>query len=271
LRFVASNAETGVAGKATARQVEGGVILSGTKSFNSNSGGLGMAWVGCVLEGDRPARHKVLVDLRHPKVKLHDDWDTMGQRGTCSQTVTYTDVFVPDGWHQAAAAPLGTSFLGAIMLLHAALMQGIGDGALDALVRHARTMTRGSLPRFAGPAEDPLILRRVGVLSSRLAASRALLYATADAVSRERADVADDLVVDGVRAKVAAVEAALAVTAEVHEITGARSTSNAYRFDRYWRNARTFASHDPLDAKNVYIGDYELGGSLPALSTIFRF
>jgi alkylation response protein AidB-like acyl-CoA dehydrogenase len=132
-------------------------------------------------------------------------------------------------------------------------------------------MTRGSLPRFAGPAEDPLILRRVGVLSSRLAASRALLYATADAVSRERADVADDLVVDGVRAKVAAVEAALAVTAEVHEITGARSTSNAYRFDRYWRNARTFASHDPLDAKNVYIGDYELGGSLPALSTIFRF
>lgn len=41
LRLLASNAETGVGGKVVARPAEGGVVLSGTKSFNTNSGGLG--------------------------------------------------------------------------------------------------------------------------------------------------------------------------------------------------------------------------------------
>ncbi|MFD7923793.1 acyl-CoA dehydrogenase family protein [Streptomyces sp. NPDC059740] len=271
LRCVSSAAETGVSGKVTARPVEGGVVLSGTKSFNSNSGGLGMALVQCLLEGEAATRHHVLVDLRHPQVELHDDWDTMGQRGTRSQTVTYHDVLVADGWHQPAPGAPSPVFLGAAMLMHAALLQGIGEGGLDALVRHARTMKRGSLPQFATPAEDPLILRRVGLHSSRLAASRALLHTAADRLeaSRDGADV-DALTIDCFRSKVASVEAALAATADIHEVTGARSTSNLYRLDRYWRNARTFASHDPTDAKSVYVGGYEFGGHLPPLSTIIR-
>ncbi|MFJ4921222.1 acyl-CoA dehydrogenase family protein [Streptomyces sp. NPDC088725] len=293
LRLVSSVAETGVTDatgktvRTTARPAEGGVVLSGTKSFNSNSGGLGMALVRCLLEGEQPAPHQVLVDLNHAQVVLHDDWDNMGQRGTRSQTVTYQDVFVPDGWHQPTGGQFSPVFLGAAMLLHAGLMQGIGEGALDALVQHTRTMKRGSLPQFATPAEDPLILRRIGALSSRLAASRALLHSAADQLEgtrqeEVRRDAArtkeardgedmDAVTVDCFRAKVAAVEASLEAAAEIHEITGARSTSNAYGYDRYWRNARTFASHDPIDAKNVYIGGYELGNRLPPLSSIIRF
>lgn len=272
LRLVSSAAEAGVTGRTTVRCAEGGVVLSGTKSFNSNSGGRGMAAVRCVWEDEPSAHHQVLVDLAHPRVRLHDDWDAMGQRGTCSQTVTYQGVFVPDGWHQPAAGRFSPVFLGAVMLLHAALMQGIGEGALDALVRHTRTMKRGSLPQFATPAEDPLILRRIGALSSKLAASRALLHGAADGLESARdGEDADATVVDCFRAKVAAVGASLEAADEIHEITGARSTSHAYRYDRYWRNARTFASHDPTDAKNVYIGGYELGDRLPPLSTVIRF
>ncbi len=261
-----------MAGKATARPTEGGVVLSGTKAFNSNSGGLGMALVMCLLAGEQPARHHVLVDLQHPQVELHDDWDNMGQRGTRSQTITYHDVFVPDGWHQPAPAEFSPAFLGFGMLMHAALMQGIGEGALDALVQHTRTMKRGSLPQFTTPAEDPLILRRIGALSSRLAASRALLHSAVDQLEASHdGDDLDALAIDCFRSKVASVEASLAAAAEIHEVTGARSTSNVYRLDRYWRNARTFASHDPIDAKSVYVGGYELGGQLPPLSTIFRF
>ncbi|MFE2373719.1 acyl-CoA dehydrogenase family protein [Streptomyces sp. NPDC059398] len=273
LRLVSSAAETGTTGRTTARRTDGGVVLSGTKSFNSNSGGLGTALVTCLLEGEHPTRHQVLVDLKGPGVRLHGDWDNMGQRGTRSQTITYQDVFVPDGRHQPAGGQPGTVFLGAAMLLHAALMQGIGEGALDALVQHTRTMKRGSLPQFATPAEDPLILRRIGALSSRLAASRALLHSAAGQLESDRQDEDEDLdatVVDCFRAKVAAVEASLEAAAGIHEITGARSTSHAYGYDRYWRNARTFASHDPIDAKNVYIGGYELGNRLPPLSTIIR-
>lgn len=67
LRLVSSVAETGVTGRVTARPAEGGVVLSGTKSFNSNSGGLGMAVVSCLLEGEQSAHHQALVDLNHPR------------------------------------------------------------------------------------------------------------------------------------------------------------------------------------------------------------
>jgi alkylation response protein AidB-like acyl-CoA dehydrogenase len=272
LRMVASNAETGVGRPVVATRAPGGVVLSGTKSFNTNSGGRGLANVGCALEGS-PGRYHVLVELTHPDVELHGDWDNMGQRGTYSQTITYHDVFVADGWHYAAHAPSPVLF-GAVMLLHAALMQGIGDGALNAITDYVRTLTRGTLAQFATAAEDPLILRRVGELSSRLAASRALLFATADHVEQsgeqDNADEIAVIAVDGFRAKVACVEASLEAAAMVHEIAGARATSGKFGLDRFWRNARTFASHDSTDAKNVYIGTYEVTGKLPPITSFIR-
>ncbi|WP_258341093.1 acyl-CoA dehydrogenase family protein [Saccharopolyspora gregorii] len=267
LRFVSSVAETGTTGTVTARRVDGGVLVTGTKTFNSNSGGGGAALVRCLLDG---APHQALVDLDDPRIEAHDDWDNMGQRGTRSRTLTYRDVFAPDGHHRPAPATPSPVFLGAVMLLHAALLQGIGEGALDALLGHARTMTRGSLPRFSGPADDPLVLRRIGATSSRLAASRALLHTAADRLETGAEDT-DETTVDCFRAKVAAVEASLETAAEIHEITGARSTSHAHRYDRFWRNARTFASHDPVDAKNVYIGRHELTGTVAEPSSVIRF
>jgi alkylation response protein AidB-like acyl-CoA dehydrogenase len=269
LRMVASNAETGVGKPVVAVPAPGGIVVSGTKSFNTNSGGLGLANVGCMREGS-PGRYHALVELTHPDVELHDDWDNMGQRGTYSQTITYRDVFVADGWHYAAHPPSPVLF-GAVMLLHAALMQGIGDGALDAITDYVRTLTRGTLPQFATAAEDPLILRRIGEISSRLAASRSLLFATADHVEQSdgNGDVAATTV-DGFRAKVACVEASLEAAGTVHEITGARATSGKFGLDRFWRNARTFASHDPTDAKNVYVGSYEVTGELPPVTSFIR-
>ena len=269
LRMVASNAETGVGKPVVAVPAPGGIVVSGTKSFNTNSGGLGLANVGCMREGS-PGRYHAMVELTHPDVELHDDWDNMGQRGTYSQTITYHDVFVADGWHYAAHPPSPVLF-GAVMLLHAALMQGIGDGALDAITDYVRTLTRGTLPQFATAAEDPLILRRIGEISSRLAASRSLLFATADQVEQSdgNGDVAATTV-DGFRAKVACVEASLEAAGTVHEITGARATSGKFGLDRFWRNARTFASHDPTDAKNVYVGSYEVTGELPPVTSFIR-
>jgi hypothetical protein len=43
------------------------------------------------------------------------------------------------------------------------------------------------------------------------------------------------------------------------------------RFDRFWRNARTFGSHDSLDAKNALTGSYALSGKFPPISDYFRF
>jgi alkylation response protein AidB-like acyl-CoA dehydrogenase len=66
-----------------------------------------------------------------------------------------------------------------------------------------------------------------------------------------------------VRAKLACIDAALTVTGELHGITGARSTSNTYRLDRFWRNARTFSVHDSTDVKRMWVGGWDLAGEAP--------
>lgn len=270
LRLVSSNAETGVGENVIARPVPGGVILTGTKSFNTDSGGNGLANVGCSLDGI-PGRYCVLVDLDAPGVERHGDWDNMGQRGTVSQTVTYHDVFVADGWHYqpGAMSPMRAA---AVMLLHSALMQGISQGAHAAMIDYLRTMRRGIMPQSTSPKDDPLMLRRVGAVSSQLAASRALLFATADALESagEPDRVSPQTAVDCFRTKVTCIEAALTASETVHELCGARGTSNAYRLDRFWRNARTFASHDPTDLKNVYVGMSEITGDMPPMSMFAR-
>ncbi|MDT8914933.1 acyl-CoA dehydrogenase family protein [Amycolatopsis sp. PS_44_ISF1] len=269
-RFVASNAETGGTGPVTGRRVAGGLVVDGTKTFNTDSGGGGrdLSCVSFTLDGETP-RHRALVRLDDPALEARGDWDNMGQRGTCSQTIVYHDVFVPDGWHFASAAP-DPYFLCAVMLLHAALLQGIGEGAFEAAVGYLRELDRPSMPRFGAAATDPLIHRQLGEMSSELAASRALLVTTAAELEDPSVD-AGELGVRGFRSKVASTRAGLDVASRVHDLTGARSTSNRYRFDRFWRNARTFGSHDSLDVKNALIGDYELSGQFPVLSDYVKF
>ena len=61
----------------------------------------------------------------------------------------------------------------------------------------------------------------------------------------------------------AAVEASVFVSSDLFDLAGARATASKYCLDRFWRNARTFASHDPTDAERVMIGYSELTGSSP--------
>jgi len=232
-RFVASNAETGGAGRVLGRRVAGGLVVSGTKTFNTNSGGGGRD-LACVsfalLDGSADVaaapRHHALVRLDDPALGLAHDWDNMGQRGTCSQTITYRDVFVPDGWH-FAAHPVDPHFLCAAMLLHGALLQGIGEGALAEAVGYLRELNRPSMPKFGTAAADPLMHRQLGEMSSELAAARALLLAVSAELESPAAGVsADEMGVRGFRAKIASTRAGLDVSSRIHDLTGARSTAN---------------------------------------------
>jgi alkylation response protein AidB-like acyl-CoA dehydrogenase len=263
-RFVASNAETGTTGHVVARAVPGGIMVNGTKTFNTGSGGARYASVGLTMEG-REGMHHALVPLSAPGVTLHHDWDNMGQRATVSQTITYEDVFVPDGWHYHAAA-LNPLLIPAVFLLHGALELGIGLGGFDALVDYLREANRTILPSAKKAADDPLIQLRLGDYSTKLAAALALQREVARQVESYASDQdLGALTVHAMRAKAASVDAALTTTSGMHELTGARSTANTYRLDRFWRNARTFSVHDPTDVKLLIVGAYELTGKAPQL------
>ena len=50
---------------------------------------------------------------------------------------------------------------------------------------------------------------------------------------------------------------------------GASATAGALNLDRHWRNARTIASHSPLDYKAHAVGDYLVNGTAPPASGYF--
>lgn len=276
-RLVSSNAEAGGTGPVVGRRVPGGVVVSGVKTFNTNSGGGGrdIASVGFALLGDdeqleNATPHHALIRLDNPALELRHDWDNMGQRGTYSQTIVYRDVFVADGWHYASPLMDPTHFphwLGALMCLHAGILQGIGEGALEAALAFVRQLNRPGMPMFKTADNDPLMHRQIGEMSSELAAARALMVSIASALQTpELVAEPAEMAIQGMRSKVASTQTALDVTSRIHDLTGARSTASKYRLDRFWRNARTYGSHDSVDAKNAFIGSYELSGQMPSIT-----
>jgi alkylation response protein AidB-like acyl-CoA dehydrogenase len=269
-RLVASNAETGSSRPVSARRADGGIIVSGTKTFNTNSGGGGIANVGLTLDGE-DGRWHALVPLDSPGVTCRHDWDVMGQRGTHSQTIDYDDVFVPDGWYYKSHG-FSPQLVPYVFLLHSAIMLGPGYGALDAACDYVRTLDRPSLPEFTSAAADPLVRKRIGDIAVGLEAARAYLLRAASRIEHwdDAPSGAAEIAVEAFGVKVACVKAALHATSEIFDLTGARSTSAKYRFDRFWRNARTFSTHDPTDAKEVWIGDWYLSGKEPPFIAMLR-
>jgi alkylation response protein AidB-like acyl-CoA dehydrogenase len=65
------------------------------------------------------------------------------------------------------------------------------------------------------------------------------------------------------QAKALAHKAALEVSSQFFELTGARATSQKLGLDRFWRNARVHTLHDPIDYKYRDIGRYLLEGQFP--------
>ncbi|MFH8533975.1 acyl-CoA dehydrogenase family protein [Streptomyces tendae] len=275
-RLALLQSERGTTGPTLARRVPGGLVVNGTKSFGTNTarGGRDLANVvlGLVDEDDPTVitPHAALVRLDTPGVEPLGGWDNMGQRATNSQTIHFRDVFVPDGWHYAAGRP-HPAYFGVAMLANATMMQGIGAGALEAALDHLRGMDRASMPMFESAATDPAMHRRIGELAAGLAAAREFILATARRLDAdpESIDYADFLAT-ALQADIVATRAALTVTSDMFELTGARSTSAAHRLDRFWRNARTFASHHPRDSTSAYVGFVRLNRTHPPVTDYLK-
>lgn len=268
VRLVASNSETGSPQPVGAKDVPGGIRVSGVKTFNSNSGGRGIANVGFRREGFDGVFH-ALIPLDSEGVEMHGDWDNMGQRGTHSQKITYHDVFVPEGWYYSA--PTHPLMLPLAFMLHGTLVLGSGMGALDAGLAHLRATNRVVQPRFENSSNDPLMMRKVGIASSRLQA--AVAYQRQVCREFEQAVTVEDIkavMIEAFRLKAISVETGVQVASDVFDLTGARTTANKYRLDRFWRNARTFACHDPLDVLYNWIGAWDLEGRQPDLFAQYK-
>lgn len=87
-------AASSLAPRATAQTVEGGYRLSGTYPFASGCRHAQWLIVGAWVQQDDNRHMRYMLVPMH-EVEILDDWQTLGLRGTGSNTVALKDVFIP--------------------------------------------------------------------------------------------------------------------------------------------------------------------------------
>ncbi len=206
----------------------------------------------------------ILVPANTPGVKIHRDWDTIGQRATDSGTITFTQVKTAPEWTLSlpGKAPLPHASL-RYQAGFAAVLIGLGIGALRAAIPFIAGKSRPwPSAGVDNAADDPYVRRLTGELTADLAAAYALTLATGDLLdAHERGEIDRTALAAPIyAAKAAASRAGVRATSEIFALMGTRSVARAFGFDRFWRNARTISLHDPVDWKHAELGQHVLTG-----------
>lgn len=221
---------------------------------------------------------QVIVPTDRAGVELFDDWDGFGQRTTASGGSRFTDVeiapvevtTVSDGDHLGHS----TTFL---QLYLAAVAAGIAAAIRDDAVDYVRTRARPAAHSVAArAAEDPFVLHAVGEIGTAAAVARSLVLSAADVldalVDQGRvfdADALAEAAVAVAQAQLVTERLTLDAAQRLFDTGGASATARTLNLDRHWRNARTLASHNPLDYKAHAVGNYLVNAVPPPANGYF--
>jgi alkylation response protein AidB-like acyl-CoA dehydrogenase len=251
----ASTETTAKARSTVARQVEGGVIVSGRKLFISNSSAADRFFIFADLQ----APDGTPLGLAHPVIRrgakgltVLNSWDAMGMRGTASDDLVMEDVFVPHADLIGAHKPNAyfTSVLaGSFLVGRAAVYMGIADAAFEFLVGYIRDKVKAS--------DDMVMQFRIGQLETRRQNALAILYRAAQLWEQALQGEADPDECSSFAALThcAVIEASLAITSEALELAGGRGMLRSSPLERYYRDVRAYSVSPPtINASMVNIG-----------------
>jgi SfnB family sulfur acquisition oxidoreductase len=250
-----------------------GLRLSGRKYYCT--GAISARWIGVSALDDDGRLVLAFVERDAPGIQVGDDWDVMGQRATVSGSAVFDQVPVDP----ELVIPYGGAFevpqqLGArAQLVHAAIQVGIAGGALrdagDFVRTRARPFFEATRAGWADTAAaDPHTIHRFGRLATQVRAAESLLAsaaATLEEVTRfpRDAGAAARGSVAVAQAKAFASDVAVEVASDLFALAGASAADERLDLSRHWRNARTHASHDPVDWKYHHVGNYLLNDVRP--------
>jgi acyl-CoA dehydrogenase len=254
LVIASSGGSDWLTGSGRADKVDGGYRISGRKIFASGSPAADIFSTMAVYDdpADGPTVLHFGVAFDAPGVKRHDNWHTLGMRGTGSHDVTLDGVFVPDAaisarrpsgrwshvWHIVAATALPIIY---------SVYVGVAEAARDAAVREAGRRR-----------DDPTVQEMVGAMDTELSAARMAWRSMIDAANRGRVgpDVTNEVMIG--RSLVG--QAALRTAEAAMEVAGGASFFRAAGLERLFRDlqaARYHALRGP--AQRRYAGRLALG------------
>ena len=261
-----------------AEEVPGGYRFSGTGPLASmihDSPWLLMT--GMVMDGDAPritpfGPEIVAVAMRTSEVEILDTWHSLGMRGTDSNDVSATGVFVPTSrtFHVTPEYNRAAQFQGplyqlpalvSVSLIVAPVALAIGRGAIDELRDLARRKTPvGSMKTLR---ERAAAQSAVADAEAQLRSARAFFYDTIVTMWRQALageaftlEQKADVMLSGAHA----VRTASRVADSMHRAAGTSGVYARNRLERLFRDAQTVRQHGFLnEARFETVGQVYLG------------
>jgi acyl-CoA dehydrogenase len=241
-------------GSGRADKVEGGYRVSGRKIFASGSPAADIFATMAIYDdpADGPTVLHFAVPLDAPGVKRHDNWRTLGMRGTGSHDLTLDNVFVPEAaisarrpsgrwshvWHVVAAT--------ALPLIYSVYV-GVAEAARDLALREA-----------ARRRDDHAVQEMVGTMDTELAAARMAWRSMVQAASRGR--VGPDVTNEVMIGRTLLGQAALRTAEIALEVAGGAGFFRSAGLERLFRDVQGARYHAlPGPAQRRYAGRLALG------------
>lgn len=251
-------------------------VVSGRKFYTTGS--LFADYIHLSADDEDGAALVAAVPTGAPGVTIVDDWDGFGQALTASGTIRFDDVVLPPDLIKPDPArfPYAMAFF---QLVHLATLAGIGRAAAEDVGRLVAERTRVYSHGNAGRnAEDPQILAVVGRVRGNAYAAGAVALKAAEALQRAyelhrdaggrgteaqavRATALADVEVN--QAVTVVTNLVLEATTILFDALGASAVKQRLGLDRYWRNARTIASHNPRIYRDRIVGAFAVNGTEP--------
>lgn len=256
-------------------------VLDGRKFYTTGS--LFADYIHLSAQDEDGAPVTAAVPTRAPGVAIVDDWDGFGQALTASGTARFEGVVLgpelikPD----PARFPYAMGFF---QLVHLATLAGIGRAAAEDVARLVAERTRVYSHGNAGrTADDPQVQAVVGRVRGNAYAAGAVVLKAAEALQRahdahvgahlsdhaaaadrsgpDRATALADVEVN--QAVTVVTNLVLEATTGLFDALGASAVKEGLGLDRYWRNARTIASHNPRIYRDRIVGAFAINGAEP--------
>jgi alkylation response protein AidB-like acyl-CoA dehydrogenase len=221
-----------------ATKVDGGYQVSGHKIFCSQSP-VGTA-MSTMFAYDDPEQGRRVLNMAVPfaadGVRVLDDWDAMGMRGTGSNSVVLEDVFVPEDKvlanrpHGVVDGPLQVILSIAFPIISAVYL-GVAEAAYAA-----------ALDAAAARADDRIVQRQVGLMANRLrVAGWALDGAIATVGDDPQPDMETVAAVMAMKREIGL--AGIEVCDIAMEVAGGASFSRGSVVERCYRDIRAIKFH----------------------------
>jgi alkylation response protein AidB-like acyl-CoA dehydrogenase len=235
----------------TAEKRNGGFAVSGRKSFVTN-GGHAAVYPILVNASGKPGLDVLLVSPDLAGVDFEGQWDGIGMAGNSSIAMQLADVELsPD--RLLGQEGDGQELVFNVVAPHflvglAAVNVGIAQAAVDATVEHVKSrryVTGQTL------AEIPNTQRSLAEMNIATESARRLTTTAA----RAGDDGDPSALVLIIEAKIAATEAAMAVTVGAMQVTGAQGYTRRLPIERFWRDAHAGSVMAPTnDVLKEWVG-----------------